>query len=117
MDFERELHRLADLYRGQGYRVTIRPGPEELPPFAKDFKVEIVGRRGDDGVLVAAKRNRTGVAGDVDMTRYAEVTGAQKGWRFDLAVLEAEEPGAGEAGGERDFSGEEIDGTLSEAQA
>jgi hypothetical protein len=28
----------------QGYQVTIRPDPEALPPFAKDFQVEILGK-------------------------------------------------------------------------
>jgi hypothetical protein len=33
--------------------VTTRrwPGPDDLPPFAKDFEVEISGTRQDDGVL------------------------------------------------------------------
>jgi REase_AHJR-like len=46
MDFENDLKRLADGYWAEGYSVILRPGPNDLPPFAKDFKVEIVASAG-----------------------------------------------------------------------
>ena len=64
MDFEKELKRVAGLYAGQGFQVVVRPGPEDLPPFARDFKVEILGKRAAEGVLVAVKRNREEMAAD-----------------------------------------------------
>jgi hypothetical protein len=79
MDLLQELKRVADAYRGQGYDVIVRPNPDQLPPFAKDFNVEIVGRRGAEGVLVAVRKNRDEVAADNDMQRYAEITGTQPG--------------------------------------
>ena len=79
MDLAQELNRLADIYRGHGYEVTVRPGPDQLPPFAKDFRVEIVGRRGDGGVLVAVKKNRDEMAADRHMQSYAEIIGNQRG--------------------------------------
>jgi hypothetical protein len=107
MNFEQELQRLADAYARQGYRVTIRPNPEDLPPFAKDFKVEILCKRGTEGVLVAVKRNREEAAVDSNLTQYAEIISSQNGWRFDFAVLEAENPRFREINGAIDFS--EID--------
>src|SRR4051812_17311009 len=62
MDFEQELKRVAGAYAGQGYQVVVRPRPEDLPPFAKDFKVEVVGKRATEGVLVAVKKNREEMA-------------------------------------------------------
>src|SRR5947209_8390187 len=115
MDDVLELERVADAYRGRGYDVTVRPGPEQLPPFATDFRVEIVGRRGAGGVLVAVRKNRDEVAADGNMQRYAEVTGTQPGWRFDLAVLEAENPKAREVGGAQEFSADDITRSLEEA--
>jgi uncharacterized protein YutE (UPF0331/DUF86 family) len=115
MDFGEELKRVADVYRRQGYNVTLRPGPDQLPPFAGDFKVEIVGRRGSEGVLVAVKKNRDEVAADSNMQRYAEITGSQPGWRFDLAILEAENPKARDFRGAREFTDEDIRHTLVEA--
>ena len=74
MDFEQELKRVAGVYAGQGYQVVVRPRPENLPPFAKDFKVEMVGKRAAEGVLVAVKKNREEMAADANMPRYAEIT-------------------------------------------
>ena len=55
MDIEQQLKKVADRYREQGYQVVLRPGPEDLPPFAKDFKVEIVATRADGGVVASVK--------------------------------------------------------------
>jgi hypothetical protein len=111
MDIEKELKRVADLYTGQGYQVKIRPRPEDLPSFAKDFKVEIVGKRGDEGILVAVKKNRAEMKADADMARYAEVTGAQPGWRFDFVILEGESS-MGRQGGAQEPSDEHLNHLL-----
>ncbi|MGL6096957.1 MAG: hypothetical protein ACRC7O_14330 [Fimbriiglobus sp.] len=93
MTTDQNLERLADTYRGRGYDVVVRPRPDQLPPFAADFVVEIAARRGPaDGVLVAVRKDRDEVAADGEMQRYAEVTGAHPGWRFDLAVIGSEPP-------------------------
>jgi hypothetical protein len=47
MNIQQRLNHVVDRYRAQGYQVVIRPGPEDLPPFAKDFKVEIVATRNE----------------------------------------------------------------------
>ena len=115
MNFEQELKKLAGVYEGQGYKVVVRPGLEDLPVFAKDFKVEIVARRADEGVLVSVKKNRQEMESDKDMPRYAEITSAQPSWRYDFAILEGEEPGARGLRGAQDFSGEDVIRTLGEA--
>jgi hypothetical protein len=116
MDYEQELNRLADTYRGHGYDVTVRPGPDQLPSFAKDFRVEILGRRGAEGVLVAVRKNRDEVAADSSMQRYAEITGAQLGWRFDFAILESEKPNAREGRGAKELSEDDINKSLDQAR-
>jgi uncharacterized protein YutE (UPF0331/DUF86 family) len=115
MDLGEKLMALAESYRSQGYDVAVRPDPDRLPPFARNFRVEIVGRRGAGGVLVAVRKNRDAVAADGELGRYAEVTGAQPGWRFDLAVLEGEEPGARDRDGAHEFSEAEIAESLNQA--
>jgi hypothetical protein len=115
MNIEQELKRVADTYTRQGYQVTIRPGPEALPPFARDFKVEILCKRGMEGVLVAVKRDRDEAATDSELARYAEITGLQKGWRFDLAVVEAQRPSTQEIDGASDFSEEDIQSSFADA--
>ena len=103
MDLEQELKRVADSYSGKGYQVVLRPGPDHLPPFAKDFKVEVVGRQGSEGVLVAVKRNRDDVADDAELARYADVASKQAGWRLDLVVLEGVSPLGRDARGRMTF--------------
>jgi hypothetical protein len=87
MNLEQRLNSLADRYRTLGYKVVVRPGPEDLPPFAKDFKVEILATRDDGSVLAVAKGSPTELEADPQVPRYAEVTNQQPGWRFDLFVL------------------------------
>jgi hypothetical protein len=108
MDFEQELKRIAEGYKGGGYEVTIHPKPNQLPPFAKDFQVDIVAKRGDGGVLMSVKRNRQEMQADKDMPRYAEVIGAQPGWRFDFAILEQESQQAREVRGAAEPSPEQV---------
>jgi hypothetical protein len=116
VDFEQELKRVAGGYASQGYQVVVRPRPEDLPPFAKDFNVEMVGKRAAEGVLVAVKRNREEMAADANMPRYAEVTSAEPGWRFDFVILEGEEPGAREVRGAQELSDEEVFKALADAE-
>jgi hypothetical protein len=56
MNAELRLNQVADRYRAQGYNIVIRPRPDDLPAFAKDFSVEIIARRDDGGVLASASR-------------------------------------------------------------
>jgi REase_AHJR-like len=116
MNFEKELERVAGLYTSQGYQVVVRPGPEDLPPFARDFKVEIVARRVATGVLVVVKKDRLQLAADPNVPRYAEVTSAQSGWRVDLHILEAEDPTLREFPDARELSDEDIDKGLVDAE-
>lgn len=82
-----QLENVANRYRVQGYRVAVRPGPEELPAFAKDFKVEILAERGDGGVLASIKGDLADFENDRDLPRYAEAIERQPGWRYDVSVL------------------------------
>ena len=55
MTFDEKVKHLADAYHAQGYTVTISPTPDDLPDFAKDFKVDLVGKRADGGVIASIK--------------------------------------------------------------
>ena len=115
MDNNTDLNRLADTYRGQGYDVVLRPGAGDLPPFAKDFKLELLGRKGAGGVLVAVKKNRVELAADKELSRYAAETRNHPGWRFDFAILEAEEPSARDLQEAKEPSDEDVWRTLADA--
>jgi hypothetical protein len=108
MTFDQQLNSVADSYKAQGYQVVVRPGPGDLPAFAKEFKVELVGRRGTEGVLVAVKPTRDDAAADSELPRYAEIIGGQPRWRFDLAILQPENPNARELGDAQEPSEEQL---------
>src|SRR5207249_11611092 len=87
MNIDQQLNKVADHYRSLGFKVTVRPGPEDLPPFAKDFKVEIIATGEDCNVLVSAKGSQLELEDDPNVFRYAEITNQQPGWRFDILIL------------------------------
>ena len=87
MNIEQRLNYVADRYRSLGFKVVLRPGPDDLPPFAKDFKVEILAAGADGNVLASAKASPLELEADRDLTRYTEIIEKQPGWRFDLLVL------------------------------
>ena len=87
MSIEQSLDHVANRYRAQGYKVVVGPGPADLPDFAKDFKVEIVAERNGGGVLASAKKSPSELEANREIPRYAEVTGNQPDWRFDIFVL------------------------------
>src|SRR3954451_1469622 len=91
MNIEQLLNYVADRYRALGFKVVLRPGPDDLPPFAKDFKVEILATGADGNVLASAKASPSEWEADPNIPRYAEVTEKQPGWRFDLLVLGPED--------------------------
>jgi uncharacterized protein YutE (UPF0331/DUF86 family) len=86
MNTEQRLNDIADQYRAQGYQVVVRPGPGELPAFAKDFNVEVLATRADGNVLASAKQSPAELQADSNLPRYAEITNKQPGWRFDVFV-------------------------------
>lgn len=90
MNAEERLNEVADKYRARGYTVVVRPSQNDLPDFARDFRVEIVARRGDGGVLAAAKKTQSDLERDRDIPNYVETTERHPGWRLDLYVLESE---------------------------
>jgi len=90
MNTEARLKQVGDRYRAQGYTVVVRPGANDLPEFAKDFKVEIVAKRDDGCILASAKQSQADLEADGDIARYAEITENQPGWRFDVIVLGSE---------------------------
>jgi len=90
MNIEQRLNQVADRYRAQGYKLVVRPGPDDLPVFAKDFKVEIVAKRDDGCVLSSAKKSQSDLQADREIPRYAEITEKEPGWRFDVIVLGSE---------------------------
>ncbi|MBI1915512.1 MAG: hypothetical protein HYS12_12375 [Planctomycetes bacterium] len=113
MDLEKELERIAQQYRAEGYAVVTHPDKDHLPGFA-DFGVDLVATRGNEKVLAQVKHTRADVEADSSLSRTAEVTNAQPGWRYDLIVLSEGDPFRRITRGAREPSSEEIDQALAE---
>ena len=97
--------------------MVAHPGPDDLPDFARAFDVQLCCRRGEQGVLVAAFGHRGGLAADPRVSRYAEVTGVQPGWRLDLAILGTEPPRPDPAvGNAHDLSADQIEVSATKAE-
>jgi hypothetical protein len=92
MDYQKELERIAQQYRDEGYAVITHPDKVQLPGFAADSGADLMGTRGNEKVLVQVKRSRADVEADPNLARQAEIINRQPGWRYDLVVLEPDNP-------------------------
>jgi hypothetical protein len=75
-----------------GYNVITHPKEDQLPPFGRDFGVDLVAERGDEKVLVQVKRDRSAVEADPNIPARAGITNTHPGWRYDLVVLTETDP-------------------------
>lgn len=92
MDIEKALREIAKSYEDEGYTVLIRPTKDRLPEFAADFSPALLASRANDCVLVEVKQRRADLQSDPKVLHHAEVTAKQPGWRFDLHILEQDDP-------------------------
>jgi uncharacterized protein YutE (UPF0331/DUF86 family) len=116
MKIDQQLNSVADKYRTLGFNVVLRPGPADLPPFAKDFQVEMVATKEDGSALVAAKNSPLEFEADPNVARYAEITERQSGWRFDVFVLGPDYPVTKEIQESSELSDEDLRRGLVEAE-
>ncbi len=114
MNTQHPLDRLAERYRQQGYQVTVNPRPDDLPTFAKGFKVEILAKRPDGNVLVSAKASSSEFERDPNLADYADAIERQPGWRYDVTVLGPPPPASAPRHVD-DASAEQIEATLEDA--
>ena len=114
MDTKQQLEQVAERYRVQGYSVIQNPTPDDLPSFAKNFKVEILATRPDGNVLASAKATPAEFDNDKNLAYYADIIAAQQGWRYDVFVLgsQSASPIPGDIA---DSSDDEIERTLASA--
>jgi hypothetical protein len=92
MSDDHSLHQVAKKYRAAGYDVTVNPGRGEVPSFAKDFRPDIIAKKGDQRVIIQVKRDLSEMSEDKSLPRLAKITDGQPGWRLDLVILEQESP-------------------------
>jgi uncharacterized protein YutE (UPF0331/DUF86 family) len=89
---ERErLLKLAEEYCEKGYKVWFHPNLEDLPDFLKNYRPDMIARRGKEAVVIAVK-SRASL--DLYSTQYlrslAQVVEKHPGWRFELVMTNPE---------------------------
>jgi hypothetical protein len=116
MDYEKELEQVAKQYRDEGYLVFTHPDADHLPNFAADFGVDLVATRGNDRVLVQVKHDRAALEADPNVPVRAGITNAQPGWRYDLVLLNRDNPIRRMIRDAEEPSAEQIEQMLHEAE-
>ncbi len=88
MHAEREqLLKIADKYRNQGYEVTFHPNSEDLPIFLKNYRPDMIVRRGEETVVVEVKsRSSLSTLPPHYLSDLAEVIEKHHSWRLDLVM-------------------------------
>jgi uncharacterized protein YutE (UPF0331/DUF86 family) len=85
---EREAERIEALaaeYQKKGYAVQIHPPADELPPFLRDFDVDVVATS-SSGNVVAQVRASSRFDADQAL-KLAEAVERNPGWRFEMAFV------------------------------
>ncbi len=90
---ERErLLKLAEEYRGQGYEVSFHPSLEDLPDFLRNYRPDMIVRRGDEAVVVEVKSRSSLNASSTQYLRsLAQVVEQHPSWRFELVMINPED--------------------------
>jgi hypothetical protein len=116
MDLEKEIERVAQQYRDEGFVVVTHPDADHLPDFAADLGADILATRGNEKALVQIKKTRADVEADPTISHRAEVIGKQPGWRYDLIVLNEGDAFRRITRGSREPSEQEIDRAITEVE-
>src|SRR4051812_29582591 len=83
-----EITTVAEQYRGDGYTVVIRPGPDDLPGFLAGFAPDMVARKGAENVAVELI-TKDGLNRKSHFLEYwVGKVNNQPGWRFDLVITD-----------------------------
>lgn len=82
----RRLNAVAREYRKKGYRVFVRPIPDELPAFLHGFEPDMIALGDHESVVVEVRSKRTLTDPTQHLGKLAEAVNAQQGWRLELVV-------------------------------
>ncbi|ACA98843.1 MULTISPECIES: hypothetical protein [Cyanophyceae] len=92
-NLERErLLQLAEEYREKGYEISFEPNPEDLPDFLKNYRPDMIVRRGDEAVIVEVKSRRSLNASSRQyLQTLVQSVEQHPGWRFELVMTNPED--------------------------
>src|SRR5437899_5944358 len=92
MNYQKELERIAQRYRDEGYVVVTYPDKDHVAGLTDVTGVDLLATRGTERVLVQVKQTRADLERNPDILRQAEIVNSRPGWRYDLVVLESDDP-------------------------
>jgi len=118
MNAEREqLLKIADKYRNQGYEVTFHPNIEDLPSFLKNYRPDLIVRRGEETVVVEVKsRSSLSSLPPHYLSDLAEVIEKHHSWRLDLVMDNSEDDNPYPSRSEGSLQRQEIESRLAIAK-
>jgi uncharacterized protein YutE (UPF0331/DUF86 family) len=91
-NIEREqLIRLAEEYRDKGYEISFHPNPEDLPDFLKNYRPDMIVRRGNEAVVIEVKSRSSLNSSTQYVRNLAQVVEQYPGWRFELVMTNPED--------------------------
>lgn len=77
---------VADEYRSRGYEVIHTPGKDQLPDFLREFRPDLIVRKGDESIVVEVKSRRT-LSQNPQIREMARILGEKKDWKLDLFLV------------------------------
>src|SRR5579872_5631231 len=96
----RKIASIAREYRSKGYRVTLQPRGEDLPPFLRDFDIDLLAESSQEHVAVEVKTRRS-LSQAHDLPQLARALQDRPGWRLELIVPRLR-------GADREFYGHQL---------
>jgi hypothetical protein len=92
MNTTRKLHdetvqRLANDYKARGFKVSVEPTADALPPFLKDYQPDLIAIGPNECVVVEVKVG-TDLAHGSRLRPIVERIAKEPGWRFSLVVID-----------------------------
>lgn len=90
---EREqLLKLAENYRQKGYEIFLHPNLEDLPDFLKNYRPDLIVRRGEESVVIEVKsRASLNSYSDQYLQNLAQAVEKHPGWRFEFVMINPED--------------------------
>ena len=86
-----QLLKVAEDYRNQGYEVAFHPNPDDTPVFLKNYRPDMIVRRGDESVVVQINSASSLNSSTQYLSSLAEVVEKQQGWRLEFVMINPED--------------------------
>jgi hypothetical protein len=86
-----QLLKVAEDYRNQGYEVAFHPNPDDKPVFLKNYRPDMIVRRGDESVVVQINSASSLNSSDRYLSSLSKVVEKQQGWRLEFVMLNPED--------------------------